>query len=114
LNESHSIEENRSWNVEGIVRYIGAICPPNIHNTPPCDGPYPNYTIVVYKIPGEEIANKTTTNEKGYFRMLLAPGNYVIYTRAGVLQTDLKANYFTVEKYKPPLLLKLEVDEGIR
>ena len=34
--------------LEGTVHFSGMACPPDRSKTPPCDGPYPNYEVIIY------------------------------------------------------------------
>src|SRR4051812_49399188 len=66
----------------GTVAFVGSPCP--TPNGPPCDGPYPNYEVVVYTSDGTTVAGKTTTKADGTFSLELPPGKYVVFTQSGI------------------------------
>ncbi len=104
--------------LEGRVWFIGVPCPPEEINgckpqVPPCDGPYPNYEITVYKTDGKTIVAKTISDEDGYYQISLDPGNYYIYTQNGPLKDHIKTNQVTIESCITTKL-DLIVDTGIR
>ena len=88
--------------MEGRVCFIGVSCSPEEisgrnSEVPPCDDPYPNYKIAVYKTDGKTIVAKTISDEDGYYKISLDPGNYYIYTQNGPLKDDIKTNQVTIE-----------------
>jgi hypothetical protein len=65
----------------GIVSFTGLPCLPGKGSVPPCDGPYPNYEVVVYQEDGVTPVARASTDSKGRFRIDLPEGNYVVYAR---------------------------------
>jgi hypothetical protein len=104
---------DRHWNLEGRIEFVGKPCPPGHLTVPPCNGPYPNYHVKIYLSITNTIVFETKTDSNGNFKAFLEPGNYIIYTRAGLYPTDLKSNYFTIEKDKIKKLNTLFVDTGL-
>jgi hypothetical protein len=123
LLSSHSYNDTMQgnkdlWNLEGTVYFIGQPCAPSRDNkisVPPCEGPYPNYEIKIYeKINGKNtIVCVTKTDENGNFRVLLKPGEYVIYTQNGISLFEQTSHEFRITDYEITRL-SLEVDVGIR
>jgi len=101
--------------VEGTVRFIGAPCNPDTagagYKVPPCDGPYPNYDVVIYKEDKTTIAAKTTSDHQGNFKLVLPAGTYYflyksIGTKIRELTIVVKAGQTTQQN--------LTIDTGIR
>jgi hypothetical protein len=116
LNESKDIMEN----LEGQVFFKGTPCNPDsfYYKVPPCSGPYPNFEIDIYSDKTDENRNKILvtkikTDLNGNFKTLLAPGNYVIYTKAGKFSSDIKTYEFVIEENKNAKL-DIFVDTGVR
>jgi hypothetical protein len=100
--------------VEGTVWFIGAPCPPGtMAQVPPCDGPYPNYEIKVYQGEGTTMVTSVTSSEDGYYKILLDPGSYVIYTQNGLYKDNVKTNIVLVQSGNTTKL-NLIIDTGIR
>lgn len=99
--------------VSGKVTFHGVPCGEDEKKEPPCQGPYPGYTVDVYSKAGQEILKTTTTNGKGAFCLKLQPGEYVIYTQDGISPENKKTNSFKVEK-SGKTEIDLEVDTGIQ
>ena len=112
-------EETKGKEVlEGTVRFIGLPCPPEEiggrkPQVPPCDGPYPNYEITVYRADGKTIVSKITSDANGNYKISLNAGTYIIYTQNGLSQDDVKTNQVTIVSGKV-VKLDLVVDTGIR
>lgn len=108
------------WNLEGNVIFRGKPCNPNStsYRVPPCSGPYPDYEIIVYLDGNYEskekvIVTKTKTDMQGKYKTFLNAGKYVIYTKAGMFPSSIKANDFEISEEKNTKL-DLVVDTGIR
>lgn len=114
--KSSSQSNTGSGNLEGRVYFKGLPCNPRTNiKVPPCDGLYPNYEIVVYAADGKTIISKTKTDGNGHYTMSLSPGNYVIYTSAGLSPSGLntRTNNFIIELGKITKLTLL-IDTGMR
>jgi F5/8 type C domain len=114
--KSQSQSNSSSGSLEGRAYFKGLPCNPKTNiKVPPCDGLYPNYEIVIYTTDGKSIVSKTKTDKNGNYTMLLTPGNYVIYTKAGISSSGLntRTNNFMVEVGKTTKLILL-IDTGIR
>lgn len=105
-----------SGSLKGRVYFKGSPCNPRTDiKVPPCDGLYPNYEIVVYTADGKNIVSKTKTDKNGNYTMLLMPGNYIIYTKAGISSSGLntRTNNFII-KVDKMTILNLLIDTGMR
>lgn len=103
--------------LEGTVTFMGTPCPPGEISgrpqVPPCDGPYPNHEVIVYKSDGKTVVTKVVSNEKGVYKVSLNSGSYVIYTQNGPFANNVKTNKVTIESGKTTKL-NLVIDTGIR
>ena len=97
--------------VVGSVWFVGNPCEPPTAQVPPCEGPYPNYGISVYRGDGVTAEAQVTADSNGDYRIGLSPGDYIIYTPAGPFNQF--ANAVTVVS-KQTATLDLVVDTGIR
>jgi hypothetical protein len=97
----------------GTVYFVGLPCRLNSPARPPCDGPYPDCEVVVYESDGVTEAARTQSDEHGRYFVALEPGDYVIFTPAGLAARFLNPNEATVVAGKLTRL-DLVVDTGIR
>jgi hypothetical protein len=114
--KSSSQSSTGSGSLKGRIYFKGSPCNPKTNiKVPPCDGLYPNYEIAAYTADGKTIVSKTKTDTNGNYTMLLIPGNYIIYTKAGISSSGLnvRANNFTIEVDKVTIL-NLFIDTGMR
>jgi hypothetical protein len=104
-----------AWNLEGTVFFNGLPCNPKTTiKVPPCDGPYPNYEVIVYAVGGKDIVSKTRSDQNGTYTMLLKTGNYTIYTENNrFLVSNMKANNFDIKEGRITKL-DLVIDTGRR
>ena len=100
----------------GTVSFVGVPCAPGKGKVPPCDGPYPDYEVVVYRAGTSEIAVRTRTDLDGRYEVRLPPGNYILRSPAGGLPMKQQ-----VEESRPSRVdaggrtqLDLHIDTGIR
>jgi len=107
------VTESQVGVLEGTVHYIGKPCPSSKVG-PPCDGPYPNYEVEIYKTDGKIIVSKTVTTDEGSFEIELLVGDYIVYETSmdfnKVKETPIM---FTIEPDKRKSL-EISIDEGIR
>jgi hypothetical protein len=66
----------------GTVYYSGIPCRPLNMKIPPCDGPYPNYEVIIYDQSGMEIVDRIFTDDDGNYSFTLPAGIYTIYSRS--------------------------------
>jgi len=98
--------------IEGTVTFVGVPCGPGMPSrVPPCNGPYPNYEIVVYRADGVTIETRASSDKNGNYRISLIPGNYIIYTPSGPVMK--KTNTLSIVSGKTTKL-NLVIDVGIR
>ena len=111
--EIQEFSEKQVGVVEGTVYFVGKPCPPS-EIGPPCDGPYPNYEVIIYKTDGKSIATKTITTDEGSFEAQLPVGDYIVYEISmdfnKVKETPI---VFTIEPDKKKSL-EISIDVGIR
>jgi len=111
--EIQEFSEKQVGVVEGVVYFVGKPCPPS-RVGPPCDGPYPNYEVVIYEIDGKSIVNKINTNDEGTFEVQLPVGKYIVFEKSvdfnKVKETPI---VFTIEPDKRKSL-EISIDQGIR
>jgi hypothetical protein len=98
--------------LEGSVHFVGVPCPLDQPQRPPCDGPYPDYEVVVHDNRGESVVARTRTDDHGIYHVELKAGDYVILTPQG-LGDKLESNRFTIVAGKIRVL-NLIVDTGVR
>lgn len=67
--------------LEGVVHFSGVACAPDRIKTPPCDGPYPDYDVIVYDKEGKIAIAKTRTDQNGYYQIILNEGTYILYVQ---------------------------------
>lgn len=99
--------------LEGIVQLVGVPCPPADPQLPPCDGPYPGYSVIVHDSRGENVVAQTRADDRGFYRLELRAGNYVVFTTEGLGEQFVEANTFTIVAGKITVL-NLSIDYGIR
>lgn len=98
--------------IQGTVTSVGVACGPGTpYRVPPCDGPYPNYEIIVYRADGSTVETRVRSDNNGNYRIALTPGDYVIYTSGGPF-TKI-TNAVTVVS-KKTTKLDLVIDTGVR
>lgn len=95
----------------GTVNFTGAAC--QEPKGPPCDGPYPSYEVVIYAEDGTTVVTKTKTGADGAFSLDLPPGKYVIFTQAGIKETDKRRTDVVVSR-DAVAKVDLRVDTGVR
>ena len=116
---SNITANTNSWNLEGKVFFKGSSCNPSstFFKVPPCTGPYPNYEVNIYSNNNNNsektLIATTKTDADGNYRILLEPGQYVIYTKAGKFPANVNSNIFMIEEGKITTL-DLMIDTGIR
>jgi hypothetical protein len=99
--------------LEGAVTFIGVPCgPQSERKTPPCDGPYADYEVVVYNAAGDTVVGRTKSNANARYEITL-PGDveYTVFVPSG-LRTQSKLS--TVVPAGGRKTLDLQVDIGIR
>jgi hypothetical protein len=99
--------------VQGTVWFVGAPCPPELSQGPPCDGPYPDYQLRILRDSDESLAAFHVTDANGQYTAVLPAGRYLIRTRAGIAADTFEETRFTVIP-GDTLTLQLTVDTGIR
>ncbi|UCC71524.1 MAG: hypothetical protein JSV86_14180 [Gemmatimonadota bacterium] len=99
--------------LEGRVHLVGLPCPPNSLQRPPCDGPYPNYEVVVHDSNGQSVVAQTRTDDQGFYDVVLKQGEYVIFTTQGLSEPFTETHRFTIVAGKITVL-NLTIDTGIR
>ncbi|MFX0204595.1 MAG: carboxypeptidase-like regulatory domain-containing protein, partial [Candidatus Hodarchaeota archaeon] len=97
--------------IYGNVYFTGLPCNPSMMEirVPPCDGPYPNYEVIVYDESGTQVVDSTFTDCSGKYIFSLPPGTYVIYSktvRSDIPNTIQLDNGEQVE-------LDIDIDTGI-
>ena len=76
--ETLEVPEKQVGVVEGVVYFVGKPCPPSKVG-PPCDGPYPNYEVIIYEDDGKSIVDKIMTDDQGNFEIQLSVGDYLVF-----------------------------------
>jgi hypothetical protein len=99
--------------LEGIVHLVGVPCPPISPQSPPCDGPYPGYDVIVHDSRGQNVVAHTRTDDRGFYHLELEVGEYVIFTAQGLGELFTETNDFTIVAGKITVL-NLTIDYGIR
>ena len=111
--EKQEFSEKQVGVVEGTVYFVGKPCP-HSRVVPPCDGPYPNYEVVIYEIDGKSIANRTITDDEGNFEAQLPVGDYLVFEKNRDFNIVKEIPIvFTIEPDKRKSL-EISIDEGIR
>ena len=111
--KNQEVSENQFGVIEGIVYFVGKPCPPN-RVGPPCDGPYPNYEVVIYEIDGKTVFHRTITDDKGNFELQLPIGDYLAFEiDFGFNQIEEIPIEFSIEPEKIKNI-KISIDKGIR
>ena len=103
-----------SGTVEGTVFFIGAPCNPNqgYNKVPPCDGPYPNYEVILYKEDRTTVAGKVTTDQEGKFRLILDAGTYYFLFNGSL--DSKKRELLIVVKENSITRQDITIDNGVR
>lgn len=102
-----------SGTLAGTVHFVGTACQ-DPKKGPPCDGPYPNYEVVVYKEDGTTVAGKTTTGADGKFSVNLPEGKYVILTEGGGVKPGEKTRVEVSVGRDALQNVELRIDTGVR
>jgi hypothetical protein len=97
----------------GDVHFIGVPCPLIYPPRPPCDGPYPDYEVIVLHADGTTDAARTRSDSVGVYRVALPAGEYVILTPRGIDPSIRRRNEARVVA-GDTTRLDLVVDTGIR
>lgn len=99
--------------VEGVVYYVGIMCPSS-RTGPPCDGPYPNYEVVIFEVSGESVIARTFTDNNGNFEAELPPGDYIVFGKnPGFNTVEETPIFFTIEPEKRKSI-EILINEGYR
>jgi hypothetical protein len=99
--------------LEGTVTFIGVPCgPQGDRKTPPCDGPYADYEIVVYNAAGDTVVGRTKSNANARYEITL-PGDieYAVFVPSGI---RTQATLSALVPAGGRKTLDLQVDTGIR
>jgi hypothetical protein len=99
--------------LEGSVTFIGVPCGPQVERkTPPCDGPYPDYEVVVYDASGETAVGRTRSNAGARYEIAL-PGDveYSVFVPSGIRN---RTKLSVVVPAGARKTLDLQIDTGIR
>jgi len=108
-----TVTEEQVGIVEGTVYFVGKPCPSS-RLGPPCDGPYPNYEVIIYENNGKGIVNKVMTDDEGNFEVQLPVGDYVVFGKNMDFNKVIKIPLvFTVEPEKINQI-KIKIDTGVR
>jgi hypothetical protein len=100
--------------LEGTVYFVGVPCPLTYPPPgPPCDGPLPDFEVIVFHRDGSTEAAWTRTDERGDYRVVLPEGEYVILTQNGINELFIVINEATVAS-GAVTTLHLTIDTGIR
>ena len=95
----------------GSVTFVGTPCAQP--SGPPCDGPYPDYEVVVYASDGTTEVGRTRTGADGTFSIDLPAGAYAIFTQAGLQPSDRARTDVSVSR-DALTQTALRVDTGVR
>jgi hypothetical protein len=99
--------------LEGAVSFIGVPCgPQSERKTPPCDGPYADYEVVVYNAAGDTVVGRTKSNANARYEISL-PGDteYAVFVPSGI---NTRTKLSTLVPAGGRKTLDLQVDTGIR
>ena len=98
--------------VEGQVSFVGTPCNPQYpFKVPPCDGPYPNYEVVLYKQDKKTVAGKTISDQEGNYKLALPSGTYYVLLKSlGNMVRELPI----VVKAGETTQQNIKIDTGIR
>lgn len=97
----------------GTATFMGVPCPPDGMKVPPCDGPYPDYEVIVYAVDGKTVVARTLTDKNGRFRVELPEGDYVVYAIGFERRTLHIPNHIDIKAGKT-VQLDINIDTGIR
>ena len=93
--------------------FVGKPCPPS-RTGPPCDGPYPNYEVVIYEKDEKNIVNKIMTDDQGNFEVQLPVGNYLVFGKNLDFNKIIEIPIvFTIESEQTKSI-EITINEGIR
>ncbi len=107
------VSEEKVGTVKGVVYFVGKPCPPS-RVGPPCDGPYPDYKVIIYESDGKKIVDKIMTDDQGNFETSLSVGNYLVFEKSvDFNKIDEIPLMFTIESEKTKSI-KIRIDKGIR
>ncbi|MEW6003028.1 MAG: carboxypeptidase-like regulatory domain-containing protein [Nitrospirota bacterium] len=117
ITQGHPIDSRSKEDglLTGTVTFTGVPCPPDRMRVPPCDGPYPNYEVLIYKEDGKTIFARTLTDRDGIFKIRLPLGRYIIYSKQfnSVSKTTEVPNLIKLEAGKTTHI-NINIDTGIR
>lgn len=99
--------------LEGAVTFIGVPCGPAAdRKTPPCDGPYGGYEVVVYNAAGDTVVGRTRSNANARYEISLPGGiEYVVFAPSGI---NTRTRHSIVVPAGGRTTLDLQIDTGIR
>ena len=95
--------------VRGKVWFTGLPCQSG-GSVPPCEGPYPGYTVIVYEADGTTVAAQGTTDADGNYCIGLPAGDYICYAPSGPFMQ--RAHAIRIEATKTTTL-DLTITTGI-
>jgi len=99
--------------LHGQVHYIGKICQEQL-GSPPCDGPYSDYEIIIYDEDGKSVVKKVLSDDNGYFETELDPGIYTINVpKRQMMKLNIIPEQIVIEPSKS-LQFDIVIDSGIR
>jgi hypothetical protein len=100
----------------GTVIFSGVPCAPGMGTVPPCDGPYPDYEVIVYKKDGKTVAAKTRTDKDGRFSISLSEGDYLLYSKKfrTMERKSLDAPHTVIIRQGKTEHLDMIIDTGIK
>lgn len=89
----------KTGKLSGTVMFSGLPCQPGQtdFNVPPCSGPYPNYKIEIFDALSEkQLITTAMTDSKGNYSIELPSGDYVVFTKNGPMENNVKKNPFKI------------------
>jgi hypothetical protein len=111
---SHRTEQQGQ--VQGTVFFVGVPCQPDRLSVPPCDGPYPNYEVIIFSRDGKTLAGKAISDHQGKYRLFLPAGSYITKSKENnALPSQFSQNHqaIIVEAGKTTHL-DIHIDKGVR
>jgi hypothetical protein len=115
MRQPASAKESEEGTITGTVFFSGVPCPADRLRVPPCDGPYPDYEVVLYKSDGATAVARMRTGAEGVYEVSVPPGTYVIYSQAIGFSGKMEEipNTVAVEAGKA-IRFNFSIDTGIR